>query len=42
MRFELAIYQRRTQIQATLAAINNLQTLLEDDLSAYITQNVKD
>jgi predicted lipoprotein len=42
MRFEVAIYQRRTQIQATLTAINNLQALLEDDLIAFITQNVKD
>ena len=42
MRFEVAIYQRRTQIQATLTAINNLQALLEDDLITFITQNVKD
>ncbi|MBN9381461.1 MAG: hypothetical protein J0H74_11885 [Chitinophagaceae bacterium] len=42
MRFEVAIYQRRTQIQATLTAINNLQALLESDLIAFITQNIKD
>jgi len=42
MRFEIAIYQRRTQIQATLTAINNLQALLDDDLTSFITQNVKD
>ena len=42
MRFEVAIYQRRTQIQATLAAIASLQTLLENDLTNFIQQNVKD
>lgn len=42
MRFEVAIYKRRTQIQATLTAINTLQSLLDDDLIAFIKQNVKD
>jgi hypothetical protein len=42
MRFEVAIYQRRTQIMATLTAIASLQTLLENDLTTFIQQNVKD
>ena len=42
MRFEVAIYQRRTQIANTLAALNTLQALLEDDLTTFIQQNVKD
>jgi predicted lipoprotein len=42
MRFEVAIYQRRTQIAATLAALNALQALLEDDLITFIQTNIKD
>jgi putative iron-regulated protein len=42
MRFEVAIYQRRTQIQATLAAIAGLQGYLEVGLEGFIQENVKD
>jgi len=42
MRFEVAIYDRRTQIAATLTALNTLQALLEDDLTTFIQTNIKD
>ncbi|MHA4810524.1 imelysin family protein [Flavitalea flava] len=42
MRFELAIFQRRTQIQTTMTQLNALQTLLETDLVNFIKQYVKD
>jgi len=42
MRFEVAIYNRRSQIAATLAALNTLQALLEDDLTTFIQNNIKD
>jgi predicted lipoprotein len=42
MRFEVAIYNRRTQIAATLTALNTLQALLEDDLTTFIQANIKD
>ena len=42
MRFEVAIFQRRTQIQATMDQLNNLQDLLETDLVNFIKQYVKD
>jgi len=42
MRFEVAIYDRRTQIAATLTALNTLQALLEDDLTTFIQNNIKD
>jgi predicted lipoprotein len=42
MRFEVAIYDRRTQIAATLAALNTLQALLDDDLTTFIQTNIKD
>ncbi|HVU58137.1 MAG TPA: imelysin family protein [Puia sp.] len=42
MRFEVAIYDRRTQIANTLTALNTLQALLEDDLTAFIQTNIKD
>jgi putative iron-regulated protein len=41
-RFELAIYDRRTQIAATITALNSLQTLLENDLTNFVKQYVKD
>jgi predicted lipoprotein len=42
MRFEVAIFQRRTQIQATMDQLNLLQALLEKDLVNFIKQYVKD
>jgi predicted lipoprotein len=42
MRFEVAITQRRTQIQTTMDLLNTLQALLENDLVNFIKTNVKD
>ena len=42
MRFEVAIFQRRTAIQATMDQLNSLQDLLETDLINFIKQYVKD
>lgn len=42
MRFEVAIFQRRTQIATTMGLLNTLQALLEDDLESFIKQYVKD
>jgi hypothetical protein len=42
MRFEVAIFQRRTQIATTMGLLNTLQGLLEDDLENFIKQYVKD
>ena len=41
-RFEEAIFDRRTQIQATMSRLNDLQSLLENDLTHFIKQYVKD
>jgi putative iron-regulated protein len=41
-RFELAIFDRRTQIAATMSQLNSLQTLLAGDLTNFIQQYVKD
>lgn len=41
-RYEQAIFDRRTQIQATMTALNNLQSLLENDLTNFVKQYVKD
>ncbi len=41
-RYELAIYDQRTQVQQTMDALAALQTLLDNDLKAYVTENVKD
>jgi len=41
-RYELAIFDKRTQIQATMTALNNLQSLLENDLMNFIKQYIKD
>jgi putative iron-regulated protein len=41
-RFEEAILDRRTQIAATMAQLNSLQSLLENDLTTFIKQYVKD
>lgn len=37
-----AIATQRTQIQATMAALNDLQALLEGDLKNFVTQNITD
>ncbi len=42
MRFELAIFDRPTQVVATMTQLNALQTLLETDLINFIKQYVKD
>jgi putative iron-regulated protein len=42
MRFEVAIFQRRTQIAATMNQLNSLQALLNTDLVNFIRQYVKD
>lgn len=42
MRFEEAIFQRRTQILATMNLLNSLQSLLENDLTSFIKQYIKD
>ncbi|HWK04402.1 MAG TPA: imelysin family protein [Puia sp.] len=42
MRFEVAIFQRRTQILATMNLLNSLQSLLETDLTNFIKQYVQD
>lgn len=42
MRFEVAIYQRRTQIVTTMTELNTLQALLEGDLIDFIKTYVKD
>lgn len=42
MRFELAIFNRRSAIQSTMDQLNSLQTLLENDLANFIKQYVKD
>jgi predicted lipoprotein len=42
MRFELAIFNRPTQIVATMSQLNALQTLLENDLVNFVKQYVKD
>ncbi|HEX9513777.1 MAG TPA: imelysin family protein [Puia sp.] len=42
MRFEVAIFQRRTQILATMNQLNSLQSLLGTDLTNFIQQYVKD
>ena len=41
-RYEEAIFDKRTQIQATMTALNNLQDLLENDLTNFVKQYVKD
>jgi putative iron-regulated protein len=41
-RYEEAIFDRRTQIAATMTALNSLQTLLENDLTNFVKQYVKD
>lgn len=41
-RFEEAIFDRRTQIRTTMDQLNTLQGLLENDLTNFITQYVKD
>ncbi len=42
MRFEEAIFYRRTQIAATLKALNDLQSLLDNNLVSFIKTYVKD
>ena len=42
MRFEVAIYNRRPAIQATVTQLNSLQALLENDLATFLQTNVKD
>jgi predicted lipoprotein len=41
-RYEEAIFDKRTQIQATMTALNSLQDLLENDLTNFVKQYVKD
>ncbi len=41
-RYEVAIHTQRTQIQQTMDALAALQSLLDNELKAYITENVKD
>lgn len=41
-RYEEAIFDKRTQIVATMTALNSLQTLLENDLTNFVKQYVKD
>ena len=41
-RYEEAIFDKRTQIQQTMAALNSLQALLETDLANFVKQYVKD
>jgi len=42
MRFEVAIYKRRTAIQQTLTQLNAVQDLLENDLTTFLKTYVKD
>lgn len=42
LRYELAIYNQRTQVQQTMDQLATLKDLLDNDLTQYITQNVKD
>ena len=42
MRFEVAIYKRRTQVATTMTQLNTLQALLENDLITFIKTYVKD
>ncbi|HTI89083.1 MAG TPA: imelysin family protein [Puia sp.] len=42
MRFEVAIYKRRTQVATTMTQLNTLQALLENDLLNFIKTYVKD
>ena len=42
MRFEVAIYKRRTQVLATMTQLNTLQALLDGDLTTFIKTYVKD
>lgn len=41
-RFEEAIFDRRTQLQATISRLNDLKGLLENDLTDFVKQYVKD
>jgi predicted lipoprotein len=41
-RYEEAIFDKRTQIVATMTALNSLQSLLENDLTNFVKQYVKD
>jgi putative iron-regulated protein len=41
-RYEQAIYDQRSQVQATLSQLATLQSLLANDLTNFIKQNVKD
>jgi predicted lipoprotein len=41
-RYEEAIFDKGTQIKATVAALNSLQSLLENDLTTFIKTYVKD
>jgi predicted lipoprotein len=42
MRFEVAIYKRRTAIQQTLTQLNAVQDLLANDLTTFLKTYVKD
>jgi putative iron-regulated protein len=41
-RYEEAIFDKRTQILQTIAQLNSLQTLLENDLTNFVKQYVQD
>jgi predicted lipoprotein len=41
-RYELAIFDQRTQVQATLTQLQALRDLLDGELTAFIQTNVKD
>ncbi|MDP4129273.1 MAG: imelysin family protein [Bacteroidota bacterium] len=42
LRYEQAIYNQRTQVQQTMDQLATLKDLLDNELTQYITQNVKD
>jgi predicted lipoprotein len=42
LRYELAIYDQRTQVQQTMDQLATLKDMLDNDLSNYVKENVKD
>ena len=42
VRYEVAIYTQRTQVQAVMAQLSNLKNMLDNDLKNFVTQYVTD
>ncbi|MBS1934379.1 MAG: hypothetical protein JST96_10305, partial [Bacteroidetes bacterium] len=42
VRYEVAIYTQRTQVQAVMTQLSNLKDLLDNDLKNFVTQYVQD